>query len=245
MAKYIFRLDRMKVYFQRGKKDDRDVVTFAIQIGERQYGLTRVIDHIRSGLLVEFSNFPPVTLEGRSNENWELGPIKVQSDDIVEIIYSGVNTSDSDALITDKEAVSITFAVLEAAAGDKLGPFMNIAGEIVGALFPEKPKCNGVAFAERISFLDAKLSRETQTATGLREFVVTRKSINPDLPEDCGHPPDTDVTFSVRLVPFESVREFLGSKGDLRLGINRIGRMLQPTEPVISVRSLIEPSPRK
>jgi hypothetical protein len=98
------------------------------------------------------------------------------------------------------------------------------------------PKCNGVAFADKIIITEEDLRKGTSNPNGT--MTITRNSTNPDIPTDCGHPSSADITTSVTLVLTESVRRFLGNKGDLAQGIRK-GLNLPLGRP-ISVRSLIE-----
>jgi hypothetical protein len=114
-----------------------------------------------------------------------------------------------------------------------------VLGEVVGDVidtFEVSPKCNGVAFADKIVLTESDLRQGTNNPNGT--MMITRNSTNPDIPSDCGHPSSADITTSVKLIATESVIRFLGKRGDLTQGI-RNGLKL-PRGEAISVRSLIE-----
>src|SRR4051794_34515921 len=107
MPRYVFQLDRMHVNNQRGKRPDKDVVTFGVQVGADKYALVRLIDRqfpdppgdpfpgaaegVSSGDTIEFGLAPPRNPRRR----WEIGPIDIANDDAVLASFTAVNTSDA------------------------------------------------------------------------------------------------------------------------------------------------------
>ncbi len=257
MAKYIFRLEGMHVDFQRGKEPDMDTVTFGILVGPQDRGhVGRYIDRrIQSGDTVLFSDFPPDKPPGKWG-TWEIGPTEVGPNDIVQVACTAVNTSDNGPSLSPGDQVKIAIASwsaitgiaiaittgaetagIGAIAGAVVSGIGAVLGEIAGDLTPTPPKCNGLVFADIVSLTGTELADQTNNAA--ETFSVTSQPLTDGQshPDDCGHVAQTVVTFSVTSVPFESVRHFLGSKGDLSQGIKKA---LSLSDPVISVRSLIE-----
>src|SRR2546430_14219733 len=107
MSKFMFRLDKVICTFQRGKREDEDVITFGVTVGGKDRG--HVGGHftaIATGTEIPLAKFPPDKPPSKWN-NWEVGPIEVANDDIVKIAYAGVNTSDSDQPLSDGDIAKI------------------------------------------------------------------------------------------------------------------------------------------
>jgi hypothetical protein len=264
MPKYLFNLESMHVDFQRGKLEDVYSSTFGIEVGSRAIGpIGRVIgsqhNRIKSGDDIDFSQYLPDNPPSQSG-TWAIGPVQVDSGEIVAIDYVFVNTSDSGGLSQGDQTkigfaswgaiVSVGFAVgvatgppgavVTAAAAVAVAVVAGLAavlGEVFGDITDANtPKCNGVAFTDKIILTEEDLQNGTSNPNG--RMIITRNSTNPDIPADCGHASSADITTSVTLVTAESVRRFLGNRGDLAQGI--VKGLKLPLGRAISVRSLIE-----
>jgi hypothetical protein len=248
VTKYVFDLETMHVDVQRGKVPDKDVVTFGVQIGTEQFGpLTRYIDDSGHGIVtgetIHFSTLAP----DNPRHRWEIGPIEVSTDDIVNFIFAAVNTSDSAEILSrgdQTKTAMVTWtslvAVGIAATGVGAIPAAIIAGvgavlsEVIGDLVPDTPHCNGVVVAQKIPLTAGEIARGV--ADGLGTMRFTQHGENTDIPDACGHPSEADVTYSITAVPAESTESFLGPTGDLQKGIRR----LRADQTIISVRDLIQ-----
>jgi hypothetical protein len=257
MPKYLFRLERLHVDFQRGKVGDVYSSTFGVEIGAKSIGpIGRVIGSsaltIESGRDIDFSTLPPDNPVGKWG-TWDIGPVEVGPDDIVAIDYVFVNTSDKLGMSKGDQTkivitswTSITGVGIAAATGAETAGNGAVVGAVVagvGAVVAElvgdildsnTPKCNGVAFADKVVLNAAEIAQGTNNPDN--KMFITRNSTNPDIPSDCGHPSSGDITTSVTLVLSESVRHFLGTKGDLSNGIKKGLKLSSP----LSLRSLIE-----
>jgi hypothetical protein len=110
-----------------------------------------------------------------------------------------------------------------------------VVAEVIGDILDTNtPKCNGVAFADKVVLNGAEIAQGTNNPDN--KMIITRNSTNPDIPSDCGHPSSGDITTSVTLILSESVRQFLGTKGDLAQGIKKALKL----RPPVGIRSLIE-----
>jgi hypothetical protein len=257
MAKYMFRLEHMHVAFQRGKRPDVYVSTFGIEVGSRAIGpIGRFLDKaspaqldhgISSGANINFSDFPPDNPASRWG-TWDIGPTEIGTGDIAAIDYAFVDTSDNGPSLSrgDQFKIGVTsytaivgVGLAASGVGAVVGAIVAgvgaVIGELVGDLIGSDPKCNGVAFADKIVLTGADIAAGTNNPN--EQMTITRTSGNPDIPSECGHPSSGEITFSVTAVPVESVKRFLGSKGDLTQGIKKA---LNLTQLPISVRSLIE-----
>jgi hypothetical protein len=257
MAKFMFRLERMHVDIQRGKQPDVYVSTFGIEVGNRNIGpIGRFLDRkgpqqgtpgIQSGDEIELSNFPPDNPPSKWG-TWDIGPVEVGPDDIVAVDYAFVNTSDNGpsisrgdqtkiAITTYTAVVSVGLAAtgVGAVAAAVVAGVGAVLGEIFGGLLGSDPKCNGLAFADKVVLTSGEIAQGTSNSTG--QMTITRNAGNPDIPKDCGRPSSADITFSVTAIPVESVRRFLGSKGNLKQGLKE---GLNLTKLPVSIRSLID-----
>jgi len=262
MSKFMFRLEHLHVDFQRGKRPDVYASTFGIEVGSRAIGpIGRFLDKaspgarqgITSGADINFSDFPPDNPASRWG-TWEIGPVEIGTGEIVAIDYAFIDTSDNGPTLSngDQTKIGITsytaivgVGIAVATAGETAGVGAivgaivagvgAVVAELVGDLIGSDPKCNGVAFADKIVLTGADIAAGTNNPTG--QMTVTRTSGNPNIPSECGHPSSGEITFSVTTVPVESVKRFLGPKGNLSQGIKKA---LNLTQLPISVRALIE-----
>jgi hypothetical protein len=254
MPKYIFQLETLDVHNQRGKKGDVYVASFGVEVGGRAFGpLGRQIGGlghvISSGDHVELGMFPPDNPPSKWGA-WVVGPLEISAADIVSVDYTFVNTADYSGL-SNGDNLKIVSAAFGAAigAGAAAAPATSgasvplaiaagvvaVLGEIAGDLLSDSPpKCNGVAFANKITFTGKELDDQVNAAGGT--LVSTNFSTNPDIPKDCGHPSGADISFVVVSIPKESVKLFLGRNHDLSIGIKKSMDVVPP----VSLRSLIE-----
>ena len=227
MAKYLFRLESMHVTNQRGKVPDQDVVTFGLRIGGIDYGpLAPGASQITasSGNTIQFTDHERRDARGFFGQ-WEVGPVAVGDDDVVEVMYSIVNVSSSDpghptpeeveklALATWAGLVGVGAAVggaVGAVVGAVVGAIASIAAVLVDIFGRGTPDCNGVVGGDKVWLTGAELSKRTAADPGT--FTITSESGNPDIPSDCGAPSRVEVTLSVTRVSGYSLRQFLTDK---------------------------------
>ncbi len=83
---------------------------------------------------------------------------------------------------------------------------------------PIRPTARSNVVANKIPLTGVELA--TKTASGV--LYKTQPNDSPDSPNDCGHPPNADVTYSVRNA--SSLRQFLQHNGDdPTLGVRHLG----------------------
>ena len=173
MSFYIFRLEKIGIGQRRGKIPDNDVVTFGVMINQVDRGhgsgwfpvmndgeVATTDDITEDGLLAY-----PATNRLNTSERWEVGPLEVGRADDVTIVYTGLNTSDSELDLGTQEQDEIEIKVLDIVAkkfvglalgagfGDDIGSALSEAfdkafADPVGTLIGYKPQgpCNGPVF---------------------------------------------------------------------------------------------------
>jgi hypothetical protein len=246
-----------------GKGQDKDVVTFAVFVNQRERGRgASTFTPVFSGGRLRAGIFPPRTGDGISRA-WRIGPMDVGPGDVVTIVYTCTNISDEDieidaerqAEIEIKVLNTVVFAVLGAPAlgviGAAVGGVLGAIGDPIGKLlgFSTTPKCNGLVFSDVVTFTGSGLASLPFAAPGLASIRLPRgateafvaKSYTDVATHDtgkCGPVAETDVTFSVAQLPSIDVRFWLNERypgKNLRNGIRQLG----PAGAPIGVRSLL------
>ncbi len=234
MTYLAFTLNEINVIHRRGKINDDDVVTFSVLVNqiERGRGATLFPDIPGGGgasILVR--ELAPSTGAG-IDRNWVIGPLDIRPGDLVTIIYSGTNTSDSQLDLSGQAQIelkildALTTAVVGAAGlgaiGSAISGALGFIGDPIGKLigFEAQGPCNGTVFSDALQFTGdglsglafAPLSEHASvlksTLPGATEFFFT-KSYSDEAHHDsnaCGDVARTNVTFSVLRLPFISVR---------------------------------------
>jgi hypothetical protein len=233
MAKYLFRLEKLHINAQRNNADDIpdfDVITFGIEVGARQYGPLKNYGWwiSKTGWDLDF------TIIGLRHDahdvargTWEIGPIDVADDDVMNIDYAVVNAYDAisrarsshgNTSATTSQVTVASFAALLGVAGAASTGFGAVilavgAGLLaVVGLFIKGPRiCDGVVGANKKFFTGAELRRATNNPQQM--FWVSETTGNPNA-GDCS-PSEIVMTYSVTLVPYYSMKAFCKSKSNL------------------------------
>jgi len=199
MAKFIFRLDKIHVNNVRDKDFDRDVVMFGVQVGLNRFGpLTGdIFGTVRSGATALFSGPNALTPSGGADK-WEIGPIEIGEADEVTIVYSVINTGNLPAPLSPKDQAEMGAAVFGAVVS-AIDPIVGIAATVIGEFLSglvHERHCEGPVLVERENFTGAQLLSDLAAAGGT-ELHLVRAHLTVPSPAECGHPPDTDVEFSI------------------------------------------------
>jgi hypothetical protein len=219
VASYSFRLDTMHVNFQRGKIPDHDLVTFIVQVGLQTYGPIAgfIPQRLNSGDTINFNEFSPTLPAGR--KVWETDAIEVNDGDVVSVGYTVVNLSetplpagDFDQSDTIKIEAATTAGILAITGGAiatsgvlavpgaiiaGVGAAIEVAGEIIADIMGHDPHCNGLVLGDKLNVSSSELS-DLVGGVGLgHSKSLSFQYPNADSPAECGHPPDTVLTWSI------------------------------------------------
>ena len=182
MPFYAFRLDTINVQNPRGKIPDNDVVTFSVLVNQidRGHGAGFFTD-LGAGSVIGAAAVPP---NNRLNigADWIVGPLELAPSDGISIVYSGMNTSDSDLISLDAEQqdkieLKILDTIMSVAAGgigagvaaaEAIGTAVSSAitgalgaiGDPVGTILGYSPQgpCNGLVFSDSLPFTGGGLA---------------------------------------------------------------------------------------
>ncbi len=261
MAYFGFRLDELNVIFQRGKIADVDIVTFTALVNGQPQGKLAGTFVASSGARIPASDVAP-DIQGKFGLNlggWILGPISVQPDDLVQLIYSGFNISDRPQGSDDK-IIPIELKMLDSYYGALSGEVVGVLGDlgtllsgVVGGfsgltetLLGYKPPetCNGTVFYDALPFTGNGLAQlqYSQQSPGLefQEFSFTH-TYDDSATHDtsmCGHIAQTEVTFSALSFPslsFRYIQSLFWPNKDFSKGLRQLG---EPGK-ALSFRTLI------
>ena len=100
MPFYAFRLDQIKILQTRAKSLDDDVVTFTV-----------FVNNVDRGHQASF--FPacsPGAVLG-SRLGWIFGPFELALNDLVAVVYSGTNTSDSQLNFSQQDQIEVKILI--------------------------------------------------------------------------------------------------------------------------------------
>jgi hypothetical protein len=259
MPSYKFRIDGMHVDFQRSSTGDSDSdwLVFSVKSGLTTRSWQ---GQVGSGI-VSGANLTP-----NPQNPWlvDCGDMNLSENDLVLISFVMTNLSHTDTRQQQAEALKIAAAVSAAikeaprledipvvggipvatavaqfvltavvGIGGVIGPILGAIGEIIGGT--DTPNCNGLVFSQQFIFSGKQLRDLTQNFTAV--FTDTKPFKDQQSPHECGHNPETQVTFSIVPSPEGfSLKRFLQSHGfDPSRGI----RQVQPNAANPSVKSLI------
>lgn len=184
MVFYAFALDELYAAYQRGHIPDRDLVTFTLFVNEERRGwLGGRVPAVATGSRTPFSACQVDTSGGcalftgaaRTSpaNHWMLGPIEVAPGDLITLVVTGTNTSDSG--LTDQAAekfeikmldtivtLGLNYGLAQLAAGGLLGDALDKllealddpAGTFLG-WHPQGP-CDGMVFSDTRQFTGAQ-----------------------------------------------------------------------------------------
>jgi hypothetical protein len=213
MPFYAFRLDQMRVLQIRSNDLDDDVVTFTVFINNVDRG------H-RAGF------FPSLAQGAVQPLNWLFGPFEVAQNDLVALVYSGTNTSDSQLDFSQQDVIEVKIlnaiasgvvGALGGAVGSAVGTVLGLIGDPVGKFLGFSPPqhCNGLVFSNAVEFTGGGLDHLVfQGGQGGPPPNHSEKHFTHTLTDEtthdssaCGDVAQTEVTLSVLQVQSASVRD--------------------------------------
>jgi hypothetical protein len=234
MSFYFFKLDKIAVNHKRGNIPDQDVVTFNILVNQvdRGHG-SGIFNGMVAGQTVPAAAVPP---NNRLNidASWNVGPLEIDPGDLVHVVYSGTNISDSQLeSLSTKDQDAIELKLVDVAESAVLAPFATL-GEIPAALvdafdnikdpvktiigFKAQGPCNGPVFSDAVPFagsgLDnlAMLPPPTPQGDPFLSFTQTHTDEATHDNNVCGHFAETSVTFLVFRRASVSVRQLMAQR---------------------------------
>jgi hypothetical protein len=268
MTFYAFRLDTITVKNPRGKISDNDIVTFSVFVNQIERGRGAGYFPAMTGASPGFPTGTPaaaVTPDIRQGmtSDWIIGPLDIAPGDTIHVVYSGINTSDSQVDLDAQKKAQIEIKILDgitsAAIGAIGGPVgsaittaLGLIGDPVGKFLGFAPQgpCNGTVFSDAVEFSGSGLdSFAFQLPAGMHglhsppyasEMSFTR-SYTDEATHDttvCGEIAHTDIAFSVIQLSAISTRYW---STQLFPGTN-VGqglKQLSPTDNIVSMRSLL------
>jgi hypothetical protein len=223
---------------------------------------------LAAGAVIPATAVTPNTRSGMSND-WIVGPLEIAPGDLIHVIYTGFNTSDSELDLSGQAEIEIKIldAITSAAVGavgGLVGSAVSTAlgwiGDPVGKFLGYHPQgpCNGLVFSDTVDFSRADLdslafhSRSFWSLPDATEFSFTRPytdeaTHNADI---CGEIAHTEITFSVLQVPSISVRYYARrlfpgtwKNGTLVPDFSQGLRQLAAPGAAVSIRSLLRVRP--
>jgi hypothetical protein len=232
MAFYVFKLNAIKVKFQRGKVPDNDIVTFGVFVNQfdRGHGAGFFPD-LTSGALVpagEGAGAVAPDLRRGMSKDWTIGPLEIDSNDGVSVVYSGMNTSDSPGGLNAQQQGATELKLLDTIVSAVIGASgLGLVGAAVsGALgligeplekllgFSKQSPCNGLVFSNGLPFTGGDLEKLPPTAgsfflhaTQAAEFTRSHTDEATHDAGTCGHIAETDVSFTILRLPFVSIKD--------------------------------------
>ncbi|HEY6987011.1 MAG TPA: hypothetical protein VH369_01430 [Bryobacteraceae bacterium] len=235
MAAYVFAVDRIEVHNckSKGQHNDSDWLHTTVAIGEQ----TPVDTNFLIGANIHAGD--------SFNGPWIAGPFEIDDNSRVLVSYLIENKSHTDAEKQESQVIAVGTAIVAGLFGissaeasavgfDSESVADAVAAAVVGAagavwatlVGNSNPDCNGEVLTRALSFDRGDL-RKLGTHT-----IADDERTGPSK-EDCGNPPRTKVTYSVRVW---TLREALITKGFNLSQTFRVGS-IQP--PVTSVRSFM------
>ena len=263
MAFYAFKLTQLRINRQRGRIPDNDIVTFTVLVNQSERGGGGgLFPDLATGSVVPAVAVTANTHRGAMSSDWIVGPLELAPGDVVNIVYSGTNVSDSELDLGKQSQIEIKIldSILSGAVGAIGGPVGSAVGAVLGLIgdpvttilgFHPQGPCNGLVFSDTLTFTGDELTRltygELQSGAALPNAVASSftKSYTDEATHDkstCGAIALTDVTVSVLRVPYISVRsqdERLFKK-NLTLGMRQLA---QDSNSELSLKTLLRVTP--
>jgi len=211
MSFYSFNLEKLVIKHKRGNITDQDVVTFGVFVNQvdRGHGSGKFVvesnseastyDRTEDGLL----SFPARNRFNMS-DRWVIGPLEIDPADIVNVVYTGTNTSDSSlSSLAHQEQDELELKILnfvakkfvEIVAGAGFGgdvasalsdafdkAFADPVGDLIG--YKQQGPCNGPVFSGVVNFTGSGLDHLpmaplTRTLYPGTQYPKTYTSSNP------------------------------------------------------------------
>jgi hypothetical protein len=272
MPIYAFAPVRLHCDNQRGKLPDDDLITFSVFVNQvaRSTG-AGMFPAITTGTDLPVIAGPPQTRNLLSSW-WVAGPLDIDPNDSIAMVYSCYNTSDSQLTDIDAQqlqiklldaitagvAGAVTAGVLASAISAVLGALGDPIGKFLG-WSPQGP-CNGLIFEDTVQFTGANLGalafgpRQSDGSQddmhlfnsygGVKEFQITRPYSDEAThnSDTCGEVAHYHLTVSVFQVPAVSVKSLLNLYHPGTELLKGV-RQLFPGQPTMSLKSLVHLRP--
>jgi hypothetical protein len=267
MAFHAFKLTQLRVNRPRGRIPDNDIVTFSVFVNQKERGGgAGLFPALSFGSVVPAAAVTANTHRGAMTSDWIVGPLELAAGDVVNVVYSGTNVSDSELDPTKQAQIEIKIldTILTGAVGaigglvgSAIGAALGFIGDPVGTILGFHPQgpCNGLVFSDTLTFSGDELNRLSYGPPQIIEgFLATlpdakeasfTKSYTDEATHDksaCGDFALTDVTMSVLRVPSVSVRSqnqrFF--KKDLSLGLRQLA---QDPNSTLNLKTLLRVTP--
>lgn len=265
MPFYAFKLGKIHVITPRGRIPDNDIVTFSVFVNQvdRGHG-SGFIPALGKGSTVPVAAVKARNRNGSMSTDWIIGPLEIAPGDLIHMVFSGTNTSDSQIDLSGQAEIEIKILnkIVGAAVGAVGGPIgsaigaaLSLLGDPVGTILGFEPQgpCNGLVFSDTVEFtgtgLDSLAFRPPEGENAFvslpkaTEFSFTRSYTDEKdhNSENCGDIARTEITFSILRVPSISVRFYLNRffDADLRQGVRR----LAAPGSAVRLRSLVRVRP--
>jgi hypothetical protein len=250
MGAFAFRLDSLHHTNIRSRNSDVDLVTFAVLVNQVDRGHGAGTFPAWPGMTTPTHPAGPpngVAPDSRSGmaADWTIGPFELEHDDVVHVLYAGVNMSDAN--LSDQDAERLELDILNRGVEVAAGAPGGIVGEVftqalgfisdpVGWLlgWQRQGPCNGLVFSDIVEFTGGSLGQLSYTETSFSlpktmETKITKFNYTDAAShnhENCGDIAQTDVSFSVLKVtePF-SVKTWISHAhphADIRNGLQHL-----------------------
>ncbi|SRR6266496_1016697 len=235
MGAYVFAVDRIEVHNCKSKGDHHDDDWLHITVGIGEQTPSDNLFHINGNILAGTSFDGP----------WIAGPFEIADDVRVGVSYVIENKSHTDAEKQEAEVIAVGTALVagvfgvmsaeasavdfnaEAVADAVAGAAVAAAGTVWAFLVGDSnPDCNGEVLSRGLGFDRGELVTKGTHAISDDERVGPGK-------DDCGNPPRTKVTYSVRIW---TLREALGPKG---FDLSHLFRLSSIKPRITSVRAFM------
>jgi hypothetical protein len=225
MGFFSFQLTKLDPKNIRSRTTDIDLVTFGVLVNNRDQGHGYATFPMWPGLAVEYGSFNDgAALNGLAfggdhmNRDWVIGPLYVEDNDRVDVVYTATNLSDANLpSMSQQEAdkwaiktMNIYYSLLvgEFISGIGLSALADYIGaraaeaaaaflaDPVGTLLGYKPPghCNGTVFSDKKSFTGATLAALPSTPgterTWGREVKAWWSELTEHYSDEATHNPD-------------------------------------------------------
>jgi hypothetical protein len=211
MSFYTFNLEKLVIKHKRGNITDQDVVTFSVFVNQvdRGHGSgTFVVESNTEASTYDITEDGLVAYPTRNRFNmsdrWVIGPLDIDPTDIVDVVYTGTNTSDSNlSSLPHQEQDELELKIVnfvakkfvEIVAGAEFGSdvasalsaafdkaFKDPVGDLIG--YERQGPCNGPVFSGVVSFTGSGLDNLpmaplTRTLYPGTQYPKTYTSSNP------------------------------------------------------------------
>ena len=174
-----FRLIRLDCKYQRGKLQDDVLTTFSVFVNQVERGKGAATFPAATGSTILAAELGPRTGNNMSSD-WTVGPLELAPNDVITIVYSGQNTSDSQ--LSDEQAEQVELKVLDSVVSSVVGAaglgiigsgitgLFGLIGDPVGKFLGWSPQgpCNGLIFQDTIQFTGQGIEGLTFGPRGLQ-----------------------------------------------------------------------------